>query len=473
MVAHRTLCQFVLTLIVVAFPCIGLSQEDLPSEAGGRINPRNSVDYTDLLPAAPDPNFFLSSPFAPTGQFADGYATSQSFLGAELYSRIGGSANLAAMYDTGFVDPFTPSGVALDGTMERRKSGSFAMDSTTGNTNGKLIWDVQSRPIGTTAQTQAFLELDYIDGDVAVRNVFGRIVSDVTTINFGQSQTFAAHNAALPTSLVGKVRPVGSLSKEKVTSLSFTRAVTNYVELGFAVENPGADFFLADPMADVKLSRFPTMIGRVRVTGENLWDGLHFAAFTRGFGQENVAGAEDWVYGWGLSGVARKAIGDRNRIYLGASGGEGVGDYIFGVENGAGPTPGGLTTLSAVGAYAGLAHLWNDDCYNGQLWSNFVVGYSYQDAPALLPHTTTSIKRARQAFANLIWQASDNLAFGVEYQYLDRDVRNGLSGDNHRIGFVLMVATPSPKTASPSSGNMPSAQSYGERAPGTMYLRSL
>ncbi len=466
-------------LTVLALACPALAQVEPsfgPNEFfDPRIQPvieREAVDYTNLLPAHPDPNFFLSSPFAPAGQLGDAYALSQSrsFLGPTLYSRIGGSANLAATYDTGVVSPFTPSGVTLDGSPALRGSGIFDM-SAFKNTNGKLLWDLQTLSTSSGTNSQAFLELDYVDGVVQIRNIYGRIVNEITSINFGVMQSFAAHDAALPTSIIGQVRPVGSLSGMRVASLSITRVVMSRVELGVAIEDPGSDFLLGPPADGVKLSRYPTFVGRIRITGENLWDGIHLAGFTRSFGREEVLGVEDWDYGWGVNCVARKVIGQKHRVYLGAAGGEGVGKYMFGIENAAGPDVIGLSTLTAFGAYAGVSRLWHMDNSGHQLWSNFVAGYSYQGSAAALP--AESIKRGRQAFANLIYRVNSSLAFALEYHYLDRNVISGAQGDNHRIGFVVSLSSPSKALPSASSAARMSAADFDAGAYGTMYLRSL
>lgn len=439
---------------------------------------RQTMDFSRLLPAAPDPNYFFSSPFAPLAQLGDGYAVSREVAAVPVFSRLGGTASLGMIYDTGFTDSFTPSGVALDGSSDRRRAGRFQMSGLSDAAVGKLLWDVQAVP-NSTSRAQANVELDYVDGELRTRYAFGRLVSGATAVNFGQAVSFAAHNAILPASIIGQVRPVGSLSRERVANFSVTQIVANRIEIGGAIENPGSDFILIDPSNDVKLSRYPTFIGRVRISGENNFDGLQVAALSRGFGLETMAGVEDWAIGWGFSGTARKALNRRNVIYLSASGGEGIGDYIFGAENGAGPISGGLDTIEAYGAFGGLSHLWYQGADDQQLWSNIVIGYSHQDPVDNLMHTADSITQARQAFANVIYRASENVAFGVEYHYLDRRVLDGRSGDNHRIAFVFSVTnakdpkTPSGYRPSTEDAIPPSGIVVPRDEPGAMYLRSL
>lgn len=448
-------------------------------EAEGAVVPY--ADQTLLLPAAPDPNYFLSSPSLPVAQLGAAYGLPARFLWTtNLFSRVGGSASLSAIYDTGFIDGnLTPSHVALAGSDASRKSSHFSMSSF--DATSKLQWDVQLLKSPGTPQTQALVELEVSEETVRARRSYAWIVSDsapVREIVLGLAPSFASDEYALPTSLSRDVVPVGALRKN-VARLSIGRDFGQYFSAGFGVENPGDDFRTTNA-DDVRLSRYPTLVGRVRCIGLNRWDSLQVAGLVRWFGQENVAREEDWVNGWGVAAVARKMIvANRDFVYLGAAGGDGVGDYIFGIESGAGPGAGGLTALSGFGAYAGLAHVWFGNANCGNLWSNFVAGYSYQGDAAGLPGD--SIRRSRQAFVNLIYQRWLNTAVGIEYHYLDRDVQSGATGNNHRIQFVVMVGTAAPKeseTEVAALGFAPSAKGY--RAPvvtpsrrGTMSQRRL
>jgi hypothetical protein len=50
-------------------------------------------------------------------------------------------------------------------------------------------------------------------------------------------------------------------------------------------------------------------------------------------------------------------------------------------------------------------------------------------------------RTAQDAWANVIYKANDNFAFGFQYEYGDRELANGDSGDNHRLSLVASVTT--------------------------------
>jgi hypothetical protein len=74
--------------------------------------------------------------------------------------------------------------------------------------------------------------------------------------------------------------------------------------------------------------------------------------------------------------------------------------------------------------------------------------------------------------ANLVCLLDENLAVGLEYQYLDRLVDSGLTGDNHRIQLTVYFGGAAP----PPAGDRDAFRSFGapsSGAPGTMFLREL
>ena len=360
-----------------------------------------------------------------------------------------------------------PFQIALDGTADARRSGTFNMSPFDAS---RLIWDIGTTETATTAQTQAYVELDYTGGDVTVRNAFGRLVSGSTgqQITLGQQQSFVEDVSALPTTLSGSV--IGSLRNNNF-GVNYTKQYTNW-QYGFAVENPQTDFqtVLA---TDVQLTRYPMLSGRVRYVGDNLVDRFQLAGFVRWFGAENVVGAEDWVPGWGVTLVGRRAFwNDQAAFYYGVAGGEGVGSRIVGIESGAAGDLGQLATLKNFGAYSGLAHLWHQDDCGRMLWSNIVAGYSYQGSSSNI--APQSIRRARQLLANVIYRAGKNTAYGVEYSYMDKDVRSGLEGDNHQIQLFVMFTTTDEGSNQAAPASIQSLATGGSSGGnGSMYLRGL
>ena len=98
----------------------------------------------------------------------------------------------------------------------------------------------------------------------------------------------------------------------------------------------------------------------------------------------------------------------------------------------------------------------------------------------MLPVDSTSIRKAQQAYANVIYHGTGNLAYGFEYHYLDREVWSGSSADNHRFMFVLMAGTARADRQPGSTGaEMAQRSTFSEMrdapvsSPGTMYLKDL
>ena len=70
-------------------------------------------------------------------------------------------------------------------------------------------------------------------------------------------------------------------------------------------------------------------------------------------------------------------------------------------------------------------------------------------------------RKLQLAWGNLIWHFGENTAFGIEYQYGQRKVDSGISGDNHRILFVATLATGGKSQIPTSAAGQPQMQSLG------------
>ena len=256
---------------------------------------------------------------------------------------------------------------------------------------------------------------------------------------------------------------VGSPGAPTVIGLRLTRRITDQVASSLGIENPSNRDVFEDNDHISSLSRVPNVIGRVRVIGSNQWDSYQVAALLRPLGYKREADSEQWNYGWGLSALGRNQLNDSTLIYAGVTGGRGIGDYLSGAERAAtfrqqpaspqDPTF-GLTMLTGYGGFAGLSKKWFE-CEDGNemLWSNFGYGYSFQDSTSKMP--ALSIRKAQEAWCNLVYQQNKKLGYGVEYHFGQRTVRDGRQGLDHRIQFVLSISTGG---KSESEGTQDSAQ---------------
>jgi hypothetical protein len=167
-------------------------------------------------------------------------------------------------------------------------------------------------------------------------------------------------------------------------------------------------------------------------------------------------------FGWGVSAIARwYNAAQTNAILAGVATGEGIGGLIYGGSFAAiAPTPTSIQLLQTTGAYVGFQHVWWRGSGNRNLSSNVAYGVVQSDAPR-----ADDNHLLHQAWGNLLWNVSENTAFGFEYQFGSREVGDGREGDDHRIMAVLQLR---PKSEKPANGY--AASRAEERSPETPRL---
>jgi hypothetical protein len=100
----------------------------------------------------------------------------------------------------------------------------------------------------------------------------------------------------------------------------------------------------------------------------------------------------------------------------------------------AGPFAGELNALTNTGVHTGFTQQWTPAAM-----SNFGYGYAYAESTAAMP--VTAARRLQNAWINHQVKLTDYIAIGLEYHFAQREVRSGLSGDDHRIMFVTQLLT--------------------------------
>jgi hypothetical protein len=144
-------------------------------------------------------------------------------------------------------------------------------------------------------------------------------------------------------------------------------------------------------------------------------------------------------------------------LYLGVTGGQGIGGYIYGdIRAAIVPTPVSIRVLDDFGAYIAYQHVWarDESDVTRNLSSNIAYGFVATDT-----WVVSDNRQLHQAWCNLLWNASDNAAFGLEYQYGRRAVGDDTDGDNHRIMFVAQFSTKSERRLSSEQDDLRSQQS--------------
>lgn len=372
--------------------------------------------------------------------------------------------DFAAIYDSGFV-PVNGDNKSLFDIQNLSLGSPLEGQYQTFEKQSFSQWDLQHKNLGGLLHAQAEISVDLTEAhDNPVRSLFGRAMSldggalsipgGTLDVLIGLEGTMFGDKDSVPRSIVSDVVPIGvpgyimdgdGLARP-AKQVRVNLAMNSGWEFGLAVEDE------EDPTREVTapanatvLKRYPNLVSRIRYTRDH--NSFQVAALVRGLGFDgpDPAIAEQFVTGWGVSGQARWQSEDRwTSYFLGVTGGNGLGSYLFGSGSAAATDLSGqLRAISSVGAYAGIQRLWQtrqvDDKVAPGLWSN--AGYSYLQTETLTGMAGDTNRRLQQAWINTVWQINGNVALGLEYIYGERQVRDGREADNHRVQFVFRLTT--------------------------------
>lgn len=385
---------------------------------------------------------FMPPPADPGNLFFNETSLADTNLGAG--SRVPGTAlifraaltgNVLMWYDTGRVASgaqFNPATIAVGGS---RAQGAGFFDLV--DFNGQLKFDLNV-PVSREEQAQAYLETDFVDGDLRVRHAFGRASFARINVLAGSYWTTWGDEGTIPKS-INSINgfPAGANTATGVPQLRFAIPSDCGLVTTFAIQRPlaGGIVLRGAPNEDVVLQRYPDLAARLRYFDGDFFS-LSCGALVHIMGRENAADNEDFAAGWGLSAATRFRTGQCGALMLGIVGGEGVGRSIFGLADSfaaAASSSRDLIPLNAYGTYVGYQHQWT-----AYMLTTLAYGIAQgDDAIANFGKTRT----AQDAWANVIYKANDNFAFGFQYEYGDRELANGDSGDNHRLSLVVSVTT--------------------------------
>lgn len=352
-------------------------------------------------------------------------------------------ANLLTTYDTGFQSGSSPSTIALRGSKNGRKSGVFNMTQS----SAELSSDVQLE----SQAVQAYINADLAEDRLEVRQAFGR----VGNVLGGKYYTTFWDWLTLPGTILKDSVPAGAVFRPGQVQLQYLLVSESGWCIGAAVEAPdNTDFSLPDA-DDVALPRWPTLVTRTRYLHPDNWGVSQVAVLVRGIGFEDTDGIEHFTTGWGVSATTRFKVARRDNVRVGFVGGEGLGNYIFGLN--AGPNAAFIDDMNRIhrlqnlGTSAGYQHYWNSE-----VWSNFVYGFAHASVAGDMSNDVTAT--SHNGWVNLIWRPSwkPGVAIGLEYDYGKRVAERG-SGENHRIMFSLQIGTPKAKqtSAGPAAPSAP------------------
>lgn len=430
-------------------------------------NARGVAAYPpDLLPTPTDPgdyqvNDLLQTSSVRTSTFLGpgGLREGEDGRATGILFQHNVQGKLGLFYDTGFAGGtalFTPNQIALDGTPEARQRGQLGFaDADLSGVPLNVELGAQMPDTGA-GHLQLYTELltDNVDNDVddgfTARRAYVRWLntSQNSTMVVGKSDTMFGDLGCSPNMMTVGSIPIGAcgIPTDGISVISSSHLWYNiahegdHLEFGVSAEDQSGleDVVLA--ASAVSLNRYPTLVSRVRyAAAQSRFDSYQIAALVRPIGVEDVNFVEHFEAGWGVSAVGRFLLpwGTLDALYAGVATGEGMGGYIFnGTPAATMTTPTTLTTLQNFSTFGGYQHYWwVEDKYHN-FASNAIVGYVRGDAAS-----AADSRILTQGAVNFVWNLSEVVGFGVEYQYGRREVGSGANADDHRIMFGLEVST--------------------------------
>ncbi len=387
----------------------------------------SSVPASDFLPPPADPrNLFFNEMNAADTNLGAGTRV----LGTSFIFRAAGTGSALFKYDTGLLPSveFDPALIAIGG-QRAQGAGNFGLAGFTGGLKIDL-----NAALSEAEQAQAYVDTDYVDDELRIRQAFGRIQLSTINVLAGSYWTAWGDEGTIPKSisLIGGF-PAGSQPIDGVPQLRFGIPFGDGWVTTLALQQPlTGDFDLRD--TDVVLHRYPDIAARLRY-----YDGDFFSAslggYFRIFGRENTPRDEQFERGWGVATTTRFRLTEQGAFMLGGVFGEGIAGTIYGLSTSLSSETslsGDLTALRNYGGYVGYQH---------QMKENLLATLAYGIAQSE-GHTTNfePTRSAQNAWANVIYLMNENFAFGVQYDYGVRDLANGASGENHRFSFIVSVA---------------------------------
>ena len=419
-----------------------------------------------MLPSAADPNDFQANPLFTRQSLGVGVPILPVLFGsppewaASAESpklRYGLQARPGIFYDTGYLSSgatFYPPSIALNGSQDAHMRGQITFN------------DLQTGLASVPARFQLDLQtLQFPNlGIGPVQGYFDAILPNSSQLQLrtamvraldlgsqgllsGKAETAFGDIGQAPMLVDSGAVPIGAVTVSQqvkgatvftgVSQLRYTRYWSNRtVETTGTIEDQSQlTDIVTVPPSTTRLNRWPAFAGRIRLSPTD-FDSYQIGALVRPMTFDNDSFKDYTTTGWGVSAITRFCNTEKtDAVYFGSVIGQGIGGYIFGGTVGAiVTTPTSILALRNFGTYAAWQHVWLNSSPTQNLSSNVAYGYVVGDAPRIDDN-----RELHQAWANLLWNATDKTACGLEYQYGRRQIGSGIHGDDHRIMFVFQV----------------------------------
>ncbi len=148
----------------------------------------------------------------------------------------------------------------------------------------------------------------------------------------------------------------------------------------------------------------------------------------------DVGGEDESTFGWGLDVGGSYALPTGTTLMATASGGDGVGRYIyapFGAPAAFVNDSGDLEAIERWGFIGTISQVLTP-----KLTTNFVYGYAISDAPEDVSYSTDAFHDNSSSLAvNLLYTPVDPLTFGVEFGRVSYETQDSTDADANRVQF--------------------------------------
>ncbi len=148
----------------------------------------------------------------------------------------------------------------------------------------------------------------------------------------------------------------------------------------------------------------------------------------------DVGDGDESTFGWGLDVGGAYAFATGTTLMATASGGDGVGRYVYaplGAPAAYVTSSGDLEALQRWGFIGTISQVLTP-----KLVTNFIYGYAISDAPEDVNYSTDAFHDSSSSLAvNMLYTPVDPLTFGVEFNRVSYETQGGTDADANRVQF--------------------------------------
>lgn len=375
-------------------------------------------------------------------------------------------------YDTGFVSTASPESnfaenVSLSSRRDPAAGQTFFADTADAETfplrpELDVAMNAQAMDVGGGNSLQFFsvLNNDLDNNSLDVSSMGARLYNrrlgsyfEGWSLVAGLKQSVFGELAMTPSGVNQNRSLLGTVNRrDNIAQFSVEAPYSDYLSGKIGIEDPDhqqTDVFYGEtfPPGVTKLNRYPTLATSLDLHDRAKINRLQLGGLVRSNGYEvNATQQEFFATGWGLSAIAQFSRGNSTN-FLGVVGGEGVGQYMEGIQYSvvSDPAINSIESISALGAYIGRSMWFYDERSKPIAAINAAYGYSLQEDTDIVG--VDSNRKLHQTWINYTRFFGERLAVGVEYQYGYREVVSGDVGEDHRAMMVVSLRTSPPKTS--------------------------